>query len=513
MSSASTSTLAPAGVKVPDSPFPCIKSTGRFLSANWLRVVLLSAVVLVPCFWHKRIQATDLGSHVYNAWLATLIQRGEAPGLYIVPQTSNVLFDVLLNKLFILGPLAAEKVAVSLAVLIFFWGGFAFCSAAARRPAWGISPLLAMVCYGFMFNMGFMNLYLSVGLSLFALAILWCGRRWDIALIAPLFMLIWFGHLLGTAGLLCIGGVLVLMRVLPARWHVPLTAMILLGYLGARWFVQKNYFVLPPETELYWMLGADQLVVYDVPYAWLASGVMALSFAAIALALVRKKAQAWTESSVWILVYAVVAIAVFLAPGGIYHPKLQMMGYLPDRASLYSAVLLCCVLASLKLRKWQVAGFGALAAVFFGMLYIDGHELDRRETQLRALAATLQPRQRVIATMFQKPGSRIHEQHLMDRACVGHCFLVSNYEVASGQFRIKGDPWNRIVATERRVARAMEIGMYPVREEDLPLTQIYACGPGFQQFCTHELRAGEQNGQVVIDEWEKYGKPKQAGTN
>jgi len=36
---------------------------------------------------------------MYNAWLSQLIGRGQAPGLQIVPQWSNVLADVALAGL------------------------------------------------------------------------------------------------------------------------------------------------------------------------------------------------------------------------------------------------------------------------------------------------------------------------------------------------------------------------------------------------------------------------------
>ena len=43
--------------------------------------LLISLLVLAPCFWQQRIQAGDLSSHLYNGWLALLIERGQAPGL------------------------------------------------------------------------------------------------------------------------------------------------------------------------------------------------------------------------------------------------------------------------------------------------------------------------------------------------------------------------------------------------------------------------------------------------
>ena len=90
-----------------------------------MRYSLTSAAVLLPCFWQKRIQAGDLSSHIYNSWLAQLVERGKAPGLFLTTQASNVLFDLILSRLFNwFGAGAAQRIAVPLAVLIFFWGAF-----------------------------------------------------------------------------------------------------------------------------------------------------------------------------------------------------------------------------------------------------------------------------------------------------------------------------------------------------------------------------------------------------
>jgi len=110
------------GLDVPDqSP---VRSDTQ--ARNALLVILISIVALIPCFWLPRIEAADLGSHTYNAWLASLVEQGQAPGLWIAPQHNNVLFDLLLLRLGTLfGFLAAEKIAASLAVLVFLWG---FCA-------------------------------------------------------------------------------------------------------------------------------------------------------------------------------------------------------------------------------------------------------------------------------------------------------------------------------------------------------------------------------------------------
>src|SRR5438128_12534349 len=98
-----------------------------FLRASWPRVAATSVAVLIPCFWHRRIEAGDLASHVYNAWLAQLIEKGQAPGLHFAKQWNNILFDVTLLRLVnVVGFAVAQKIVVSACVLIFFWGIFAF---------------------------------------------------------------------------------------------------------------------------------------------------------------------------------------------------------------------------------------------------------------------------------------------------------------------------------------------------------------------------------------------------
>src|SRR6202789_1262163 len=157
-----------------------LSSAGRFFGRHWPRVFGISAVVLLPCFWHRHIEAGDLGSHLYNAWLAQLIEKGQAPGLYLATQFSNVLFDISLSPLAnVFGFWIAEKVAVSACVLIFFWGVFALISAVTDEPQWILMPCIATLAYGYAFNMGFMNYYLSLGLASFSIAVLWRGRGFE----------------------------------------------------------------------------------------------------------------------------------------------------------------------------------------------------------------------------------------------------------------------------------------------------------------------------------------------
>jgi hypothetical protein len=166
------------------------------VAAGPLVYPLVSLALLLPCFWHSRIQAGDLASHVYNVWLAQLVARGQAPGLAVVPQTTNILFDLMLSGLNgLLGMAAAQRIAVSVAVLVFAWGAFAFASAVAGRRAWSVFPAIAMLAYGWVFHMGFFNFYLSLGLCLWAMALVWAGDwRWNLGrawAVLPILALAW----------------------------------------------------------------------------------------------------------------------------------------------------------------------------------------------------------------------------------------------------------------------------------------------------------------------------------
>src|SRR5207302_2210214 len=121
-----------------------------------------------------RLQAGDLASHIYNAWLARSIESGSVKGLKVVFQSTNILFDWLLSALLgLFGAAAAQRIVVAAAVLIFVWGAFAFVHAVSGRRPWALLPVIAMLAYGWVFHAGFFNFYLSLGLCWWAMTLAW----------------------------------------------------------------------------------------------------------------------------------------------------------------------------------------------------------------------------------------------------------------------------------------------------------------------------------------------------
>src|SRR5437899_10190879 len=112
---------------------PQLAATGPVPRRHQLTTLAFFAALLVPCFWQSRIQAGDLSSHLYNAWLALEIKRGHLPGLWLVHQTNNILADVAFEQLLRrFGVYAAEHVVMAVAVVLFGAGAVAFVRAASH---------------------------------------------------------------------------------------------------------------------------------------------------------------------------------------------------------------------------------------------------------------------------------------------------------------------------------------------------------------------------------------------
>jgi len=467
-------------------------------------MVFLSVGLVVPCFWHRRLEAGDLASHVYNAWLAQLIEKGQAPGLYIVRQWNNILFDVsLLHVAKVVGLSAATKIVVSACVLIFFWGVFALISAVSERPPWLFVPCIAMLAYGYSFSMGFLNYYLSLGLACFGLAILWQGRG-----------LAWVGGALFAAlallahpiGFLWLAGTVAYLRV---REKLPGWRKLVLPLSAAAAFLAVNRYAaghpaLSADWDrgpLYFYNGADQLALYGNRYVALAVGAFFWGLICAALEIYAQGGEgfSWKRFELPFELYAVTFCAIALLPENL-RPAIYggWIGVLGSRLTTVSAILGLCLLGLLRPRRWQLAGFGVCGIVFFIFLYQDTGWLNRLESNAEKITGTLTPGTRVIVTIIAPPEWRIpFVGHSVERACIGHCFSYANYEPSSREFRLRVRKGSPVVASSSDNTEDMSSGDYEVEDEDLPLKQIYQCDASdLTKLCIRDLTAGETIGRL-----------------
>jgi hypothetical protein len=489
------------------TPPSILRIAREFAREHWLRMGAISAALLVPCFWHHQIEADDLGSHLYNAWLVQLVHRGEAPGLWIAHPWTNVLFDYMLSGFgAIFGLHAGEKVAVALAVLVFFWGAFAIVATATRRAPWLVAPCIGLAAYGWTFEMGFLNYYLSLGLAFIGLAIFWRGRGWD------------------RLALLAIGPLALLANPLGAIWLAGACAYVWIAeaaerWLHALWFglAAAGLIVVPrilgglcyqvdPATKpFYFFNGADQVMLFGERYSIVEYGLIAFVLVAIATDLFLRWRQggawaqgAWAEYAIPAQFYGLAILSVWLLPGAVQvRPNAASASLLTERFTTISAVLACCLLGAMRPRKWHLVATGAIAALFFAFLWQDTSRINRMEAQVIQLVSKLPPRQRVLGSILAQDPTRVLIQHILDRACIGRCFSYGNYEPGSLDFRVRAWPGNPYVLADYGEATSTEDGDYMVQSRDLPVYQVYECGDDGQKLCIAALHAGEKNGAVA----------------
>ena len=363
--------------KTPPAPAPPTTPATR---SPALLYVLASVLLLVPCYWQPRLQLGDLSSHIYNAWLAQLIESGRAPGLVIVPQTTNVLFDLMLSGLFkALGAEAAQRISVSLAVLTFVWGAFAFVSVVAGRRAWGLMPVIAMLAYGWVLHMGLFDFYLSLGLCFWALALAWEWKPRRVAAAAPVLILAYVAHGLPVAWTVALLAYLWVARPMTPPKRAILMAASLAVMVAARAVVTGMMSYIWVPQQIMTITGTDQLWVFDDKYLVPFLGLLLVSV----LLFVRLLGKSGARDVVSGLPFQ---IGVLSAAGVCIVPtRLQIPGYnhalvyIAERMSLAVGICLCALLAAAPMRAYHRYAMGVVALLFFGFLYRDESALNAFE--------------------------------------------------------------------------------------------------------------------------------------
>jgi hypothetical protein len=458
--------------------------------------VLASLLLIAPCFWQQRIQAGDLSSHIYNAWLAQLIESGQTQGLIVVHQASNVLFDLLLGTLFdAFGAAAAQRLAVSLAVLIFLWGAFALVSVMSGQRSWHQLPAIAMLAYGWVFHIGFFNFYLSLGLCFCALALAWQLEPRRLAVALPILGLAYLGHALPVAWALGILAYVGLTRRAPRLGHLvvilsPLFLIVLHLEIAAIWPTSWS----PRQITL--ATGLDQIVVYDSKYLIPLVGLSALWMLGF-LELLRTFGARAVVSGVPFQIAAMTGAGIALLPTAVRMPGFHhALVFVAERMSLASGILACAVLGAIPRRPFERYVSIAVMLSFFALLYRDERALNFLEDRLESAVARLPPLQRVVSALDDS-SLRINAlTHMIDRVCLGRCYSYANYEPSTAAFRVRAVAENPIVAFTYADSWALQTGTYVVKERDLPMFAVDLNEAG--QAVVRRLKAGVPSGST---EW------------
>jgi hypothetical protein len=466
---------------------------------NYILGSALTILVLVPCFWQRRIQAGDFSSHLYNAWLAIEIKEGRAPGLELVGQRTNILFDLLLEGLLrTAGVEAAQRIAASLLVLIFFWGVLAFLRATSEQWAWWLAPLVWTLAYGLVFHVGLCNFYLSLGLCAWALALMRQPSAGRLAAAAAVGALALTAHALPVAW----AAGFAVYRVVAQRLGTPGRLLLFAASASALWALRQVAFArfgaYDRTSVVFLGAGADQLWIFGERSLMLASAAAGLCAALLVLALVQQGLRRLNRDELlsW---YLLTVFAVVLAPFGVWLPGYrQPLSLLPERASLAAGVVLCGVLARYRPRPVERAALWAVAVIFFWLLYLDHRALNAVEDRVEAAVARVPPGERVISALCLSRSRFDALEHMIDRACLGRCYSYGNYEPQSWAFRVRAREPNRFAITDVETMVRMRTGQYVVQAREAPLYELYACREG-REVCVRRLEAGDRTSSTCLE--------------
>jgi hypothetical protein len=468
---------------------------------------LVSLILLAPCFWQPRLQAGDLSSHIYNAWLAQLIESGRADGLVVVRQSTNILFDLILSGLLrMFGAEWAQRVAVSFAVLIFIWGAFAFVSAVAGRRTWHLLPCIAMLAYGWVFHSGFFNFYLSLGLCFWALAITWnlTARRFAFAI--PFFAAAYVAHalpVLWTVGLLTY---IFLARNLKPFGRAGLTTTFVFAMVLLHAVIGHTLITRWSPAQITMTTGVDQVWVFNTKYYIVLMGLLAM-WGMLFIGLLRANGPRQVVTGIPFQICVIGAAGVFILPSTVLIPGFyHALSYIAERMSLGVGICVCALLGAARPRLLERCGIAAVAAVFFCFIYIDERALNSFEDRMQDVVETLPPGQRVVSAIADQDMRVNAVTHMIDRVCIGRCFSYANYEASTGQFRIRAVADNPFVTRNYADSWHLQTGVYIVRPSDVPLYQVDLDHQG--RLFIRSLKAGTQCGNTywkTLKDWMPAG--------
>ena len=354
-----------------------------------------------------------------------------------------------------------------------------------------------MLAYGWVYHMGFFNFYLSLGLCFWALALLWQPNPRRIAAAVPILILAYLAHALPVAWSACLVGYLLVAGRLSPRMRAYLIAGSLLAMVLLHAAIGHAMAIRWSPQQITLTTGVDQLWVFDTKYYVVLVGLL-MVWGSLFLHLMHVSGARQVMSSMAFQFCLISAAGVFILPTSVLIPGFHhSLVYIAERMSLGVGICVCAMLASVPARRFELYGLMAIAAIFFGFLFRDERALNSFEDRMQDTVAGLPAGQRVISAIVDDPELRVNAlAHIVDRACLGHCYSYANYEPSTAQFRVRAMKENPYVAYTYQDSWLMQVGAYVVKPSDLPLYQVDLDVRG--QMVLKSLPAGIRSGATTF---------------
>jgi len=392
---------------------------------RWLRRLFfaLALLYLVPFWTVHYLPTVDGPCHTYNAWVirhyADIPLFQQHYEINTRPYPNWIGHAVLALLMFVVPPLLAEKLLVSLYVLLFLGGAWYLAGSVRTGTRW-LAFLAFPFVYNQMFQFGFYNFSISLALFLWILGFWWRRReRVDLRYVLGMNLLLflcYFSHIVSFALSLFAIAILwlaTLPRAGRAIWrrhllHIPALAPQLILPL---WYVTTEGAATTPDR------GTSQfLIQYILNLRVLALGEAQRSLAvALAVAfLVLLLATLWRENlrpqgnprpvlreaDAFLLLALAFAGLYFFGPGG----GLGGGTHVKPRLSLYPWLLLIPWLAppvTRRARGLAVAALALVAVLNLGYVTLVYRTLSGQTEAYLAGLAPVPPNSRLLPLLFE----------------------------------------------------------------------------------------------------------------
>jgi hypothetical protein len=455
----------------------------------------VTLLLIVPCLWQPHIQAGDLSSHLYNAWLASEIQRARIDGFEMVPVWTNVLTDwVMTAAVPVVGAVWSARLVTVPAVLIFFWGAFFLLNEVSGRRPWRFCPVLALFTYGLVFHLGFLNFHLSTGLSLWILGLLMKPTALRVAAVIPLVMLALLSHALPVIWVAAVFAYVRIYAVTSSRWRVAIFALGVAGIAAARALLGRfphrwSWEQVVSFNGLASLTAVEQVWLFDIKYLLIAAGLASALFILLADRLRRPGVISDPRFHVWILH----VLGVMVLPTAVQFPQYDHpLAYIPQRLSLFTGLAFCLAVCGIKPAREVVVSSSVTAVAFFAFLFVDYRAFNTMEAEVTRVVRTAPERSRVVAAVLDRRVRLNAMANVADRACIGHCFSYANYEAPSRAFRVRLRQGNQVNVPSVAVSQAIGRGEHVVTTDEDPIYAVCECDSANATLCLRTLHAGER---------------------
>ena len=421
---------------------------------------LLIVAYLLPIWLFTYFPTQDGVSHVYNSQILTEYNNPEYQfrdyyeiNWYPFPNwLSHFSLAVLM---FVFPPLIAEKIFLSLYVILFPLAIYYFLNA-VQRGRHALVILSFTFVYNYLFLMGFYNFAVSVPLFFLALGYWWKHKeemsRNRIILLNLLIIITYFAHLISYAFILFSIALLALFhfrrdfkRILVTGCYLLPAAMLLLVYLPTSDLLAGE----PPEFgfgrvgELFAnLIGMHVLISYTEPPSWISVTVSAFLIFLVGATIWQNRkgpTAEHAEQKAFLCLAAVLLGLYFILPNSI-----GPGGWVNDRLAILATLAIFAWFRGFDNRQWKRAFTAAVTLlalvnlVYVGVLF---KNLNAEVREFNAFVDRVEKNSVILPLHFDPRGSSERVGIFVNAAnyyCLDNgCINLGNYEIQFDYFPVR----------------------------------------------------------------------------